>query len=290
MVARKNVETSQRKIYHTVKKTRNEVTKYRTAQRHQSSTILRRISEAESALAKSFAALTLTETNNDTALLEGANLEAIVAPLTFMKSSLVQVIRVLVTSNRLKISATEAGWIKRELENLLASSYLVSAHQAEQRSKIPDSMDEVDHTCRGTPEVEIGNSVEPKPQSRYWQGLPTGTLLLEWNKGCNTHGKDNSGSQTFSMQFTFIPNPLIVDTGLAFWLQIETTHATSVYRRLRIFKTIRSDSAILQQVFKNDVAGLKTLFSRSEISPHDRDQNGRSLLFVRHPIMQGNNS
>ena len=140
--------------------------------------------------------------------------------------------------------------------------------------------DEGGNVRNGMVEVEVGHNVEPKPQQRYWQGSPVGILLLEWAKSFDTRQKENSESNVFSMQFTFIPNPLIIQTGLAFWLQIEAAREESIYRRLRVFKTILLDSLVLQRVSRNDVNGLRQLISSGEISPHDRDQNGRSLLFV----------
>jgi len=282
---RGSIQQVQKKSHHAAKRTRHEVIKSRALQRDQSSTIIRRISEAESTLSKQFADLTLTENNDDTTLLEGANLESVIAPLIFMKSSLVQVIRVLVASGRMNISSSEARWIKRELENLLARCHLVSAREAERRSKAEGFVGEDDDARCGMAEVEIGSSIESKPQQRYWQGSPVGTLLLEWAQSFDTRQKENSVPDVFSMQFTFIPNPLITETGLAFWLQIETAHQNSIYRRLRVFKTIRSDSTVLQQVSRNDANGLRQLILSRQISPHDRDQNGRSLLFVSLSVL-----
>ena len=101
---------------HAAKRTENQVISSRALQRDQSSSIIRRISEAESTLSNQFAALTLTGADDDTALLEGANLESVLAPLMFMKSSLVQVIRVLVATNRLKVSSSEAAGSRENLK------------------------------------------------------------------------------------------------------------------------------------------------------------------------------
>lgn len=191
------------------------------------------------------------------------------------------------------LDAVEGNWIRHEVEDLLCCVYEDVARTIRKRQGA--RLELVASPCRDHPSVPTLQDEEPILRAMDGSVTPyhVGTvlkskLLIETPTGrLRIHLRTPSAAQSpikglETLGLSFMPIAHVRTNGITASFQRDTgsNPACQISRSIRTFNVVPQDSAIVQCVSRNDLAGVQALFDRREASPLDVDPCGFSLLSV----------
>ena len=218
----------------------------------------------------SLSSLTFRENSSLDVLIEGRDLEKVILPLMLIKPSLAAAVRGIATEARMLISKSDSDWVLREIDDLLKDAHASAAYGGfRPRRQIYLRGDEDywsdEHEIKSVP---------------FYRSLPKktryGLLIVEWKRDATR------GEVVHQFRFGYLGTPDLFDEpiGLVGSFSRLPGDQVRVKRQVRPVVVVPALSASFQCVRKNNVSGLKELFTHGLASPYDYHEGGHSLLSV----------
>jgi len=227
------------------------------------------------------ASLTLRKNESSDTLIEGKDLGNIVLPLMLLKPRLAAAVKTVARDMSMFISTSDADWVLREIDGLLADAHAVAAYGS-YRSREPASDD--GENAEDTPpgrQSQHGIISAPfyyRAAVRMGQGL----LMIEWDR------RQSRGSSVHRFRFACLATSNLLEEpmGVVSAFESLTREADArprVTRKVQAISIVPMRSEAFQSIRRNDVNQLRQLFSTGLATPFDYHEGGQSLLSVSRP-------